>query len=76
MWRGCARADSQGEESGGGKIHIVNAGYYKDVDVSIMSHPAPLDGGFYPFLALYMFEVEFFGKNAHAVSLPSRVIDG
>lgn len=29
------------EESGGGKIELINAGVFDDVDVAMMAHPAP-----------------------------------
>ena len=46
---------------------MIKAGFYKDVDISIMSHPTTLDGCFVSTLAIEMFEVEYFGKAAHAV---------
>ena len=48
---------------------MIKAGFYKDVDMSIMSHPTTGDGCFISTLAIEMFEVEYFGKAAHAVSL-------
>lgn len=32
-----------GEEGGGGKIILLEEGVFDDVDVAMMSHPAPLD---------------------------------
>ena len=65
--RVCAGFNMPGEEGGGGKIDIIKAGYYKDVNISIMSHPPPLNGCFYPTLALYIYEAEFLGKTARSV---------
>ncbi|CAF1080829.1 unnamed protein product [Didymodactylos carnosus] len=59
------------EETGGGKIDLVNHGYYKTVDMNIMVHPTQKHGGaFVPYLALQGFEVEYFGKAAHAAGSP------
>jgi metal-dependent amidase/aminoacylase/carboxypeptidase family protein len=65
----------QAEESGGGKIHLINAGFYKDVDISLMSHPMTQDGVFIPTLAITEFAAEFFGKSAHAVHLISLGVE-
>jgi len=32
------------EEGGGGKIKMINAGAFTDVDVAMMSHPFPVNG--------------------------------
>ncbi|CAG8556701.1 12246_t:CDS:2 [Racocetra persica] len=54
------------EETGSGKIELIEAGAYEEVDVSLMVHPSPLNGGFIPFLAIHHVDVEYFGKAAHA----------
>jgi Xaa-Arg dipeptidase len=54
---------------GGGKIRIVKAGYYKDADISLMCHPSLPYGGHYSARAFQLFDVEYFGKSAHAVLL-------
>ena len=66
------------EESGGGKIKLINAGAYRDVDACIMSHPGPAnplgtgvqkssDGvAATKSLARKKVNVTFKGKNAHA----------
>jgi hypothetical protein len=61
-------ANLEAEEGGGGKVDIIKAGYFKDVDISLMSHPTTFDGCFVPCFAIEMFEAEFFGKAAHAVN--------
>ncbi|KAG6898319.1 hypothetical protein C0992_011910 [Termitomyces sp. T32_za158] len=61
------------EESGGGKILLLEKGGYKDMDVCIMSHPAPgeahsaADG---PTNAAQTMFVEYTGKTAHAADSP------
>jgi metal-dependent amidase/aminoacylase/carboxypeptidase family protein len=60
----------QGEENGGGKINLIKAGYYKDVDINLMCHPTLYDGCYVPFIAIQSFEVEYFGRSAHAALAP------
>ncbi|KAG6886099.1 hypothetical protein C0993_002618 [Termitomyces sp. T159_Od127] len=61
------------EEGGGGKIILLQEGAYKDMDICIMSHPAPgetysaADGS--TNAAQTMF-VEYTGKPAHAAGSP------
>lgn len=69
------------EESGGGKVRLINAGAYKDVDACLMVHPTPMapghpdllsmatvvEGGF---LANDKVKVTFTGKPAHAAAAP------
>ena len=62
--------NSQAEEIGGGKIDLINNGFYRDVDISLMSHPSVYDGCFLPTIAVQGLEVEFFGKSAHASIAP------
>ncbi|CAF1075538.1 unnamed protein product [Didymodactylos carnosus] len=59
------------EERGGGKTDLINAGYYKQVDMNLMLHPAPRGGGaFIRYLAITGFDVEYFGKAVHAAASP------
>lgn len=64
------------EESGGGKIKLLNAGVFEDVDAVIMQHPtsAPtrLAGECMSSMRL---DIEFFGKSAHAGSHPENGIN-
>jgi hypothetical protein len=39
-----------------------------------MTHPTTFDGCFVPTFAIEMFEAEFFGKAAHAVSFPKTFL--
>nr|CAG8546903.1 5717_t:CDS:10 [Entrophospora candida] len=53
-------------ETGGGKIDLIEAGAYDNVDISLMVHPGTIDAAFANFFALRAVSVEYFGKNAHA----------
>ncbi|KAH7322241.1 hypothetical protein B0J17DRAFT_723574 [Rhizoctonia solani] len=61
------------EEKGRGKVHLLRAGAYKEMDICLMAHPG--DGteplvDFTPTSALQSFEVEYHGKGAHAGQAP------
>ena len=58
------------EESEGGKVLMAERGAFQDLDAALMVHP--LDGNYYIAEALAMdsWEVEFFGKSAHAAAAP------
>lgn len=58
------------EEGGGGKIDMINAKCFDDVDVAMMAHPAPFDIAALEFLAIDQVEVKFHGKAAHASAFP------
>lgn len=70
------------EESGGGKIKLINAGAYRDVDACLMAHPGPstmtemggtsgVDGiSATRSLARKQVQVTFKGQNAHAGLAP------
>ncbi|KAJ5766071.1 uncharacterized protein N7511_003687 [Penicillium nucicola] len=68
------------EENGGGKEKLLNAGAYKEVDISLMSHGgpsgqalvgSPCDGAAGIMMnARKELHVEYFGKNAHAGGNP------
>ncbi|CAO2658189.1 Nn.00g059120.m01.CDS01 [Neocucurbitaria sp. VM-36] len=61
-----------GEEGvGGGKIRLLKAGAYDDVDISLISHPGILNNS--PFVRTTAFdrlEIEYFGRAAHAANSP------
>ncbi|KAF2730113.1 hypothetical protein EJ04DRAFT_545921 [Polyplosphaeria fusca] len=61
-----------GEEGyGGGKIQLLHAGAYKDVDITLISHPGILNNS--PMVRTTAFaklEVEYFGRAAHAARSP------
>lgn len=65
------------EEGFGGKIPIINAGAYKDVDACMMVHPGPFTecpgftgDAFMPTLASLKMTIQFTGKTAHAAMAP------
>lgn len=65
------------EEGMGGKIPIIEAGAYKDVDACMMVHPGPFDDcegftgdAYMKTLANHKFNVTFKGKTAHAAVAP------
>lgn len=54
-----------GEEGGGGKIKLLNAGAYKDhkVDISLITHPGiTVDAALMSSAAYEAFKVEYLGK--------------
>ncbi|KAJ6111365.1 hypothetical protein N7523_007426, partial [Penicillium sp. IBT 18751x] len=68
------------EEGGGGKLHLIDAGAYKDVDACFMVHPFPVLSGAPDllssssctgqYLANDKVSVTFTGKPAHASAAP------
>ncbi len=66
------------EEGGGGKIDLINAGFFADAHLAMMLHPWPGDypGGVFSdrlkgqCLAVDQFDVEYRGKEAHASAAP------
>ncbi|TEB36562.1 hypothetical protein FA13DRAFT_1622993 [Coprinellus micaceus] len=61
------------EESGGGKIILLERGAYKEMDVCIMCHPGPgreHSASIGPTIAMQAIEVEYFGHSAHAGAAP------
>ena len=63
------------EEGGGGKVTMAEAGVFAGLDAAIMMHPRDvtyLDRGS---LAVTPYEIEFFGKSAHASSAPEKGIN-
>ncbi len=58
------------EEGGGGKIDLIDAGYFDDVHLAMMVHPWPSDRLEASCLAVDHFDVTFEGKEAHASAAP------
>lgn len=66
------------EEGGGGKIKLIHAGAFADVDAALMAHPIPLAESstkiagisYGACLASCNLEASFIGKSAHAASMP------
>jgi amidohydrolase len=61
---------SPGEEGGGGKVKMIDAGLLEDIDAAVMIHPAGDDEVVRPNLGRLALEVEFRGKASHAASAP------
>jgi amidohydrolase len=58
------------EEGGGGKVDLLNAGYFDDAHAALMAHPFPSDRLEATVLAVDHFDVIFTGKEAHASAAP------
>jgi amidohydrolase len=58
------------EESGGGKVDLLNAGAFDNAAAAMMVHPGPMEVVDLPTLAWSTVEVEFHGKEAHASAFP------
>jgi amidohydrolase len=64
-----------GEEVLGGKIDMVKAGAFKEVDVAMIVHPDTRNMPTQEALAVSTLEVEFFGRPAHAAGQPHKGIN-
>ncbi|KAI4905478.1 hypothetical protein NFI96_028112 [Prochilodus magdalenae] len=58
------------EEDGGGKIDLIQAGAFADMDVVFMAHPAQEDKAFHPCIAITDCNVKYHGKASHAAAYP------
>ncbi|MGH2379070.1 MAG: M20 family metallopeptidase [Candidatus Limnocylindria bacterium] len=63
------------EEGGGGKVAILKAGGFDDVDAAMMVHPSSRTLSMRGSLASSRVDVEFHGKAAHAAAQPDRGIN-
>ena len=63
------------EEGGGGKIDLINAGYFSGVHAAMMIHPWPVDRLSAQCLAVDHFDVTFTGREAHASAAPFEGIN-
>jgi amidohydrolase len=64
-----------GEEGGGGKVILVDAGVFEGVDVAMMFHPSGKTILWKHALARRKLFIEFHGKSAHAASAPEKGIN-
>ena len=64
-----------GEEGGGGKVILAEAGVFDDVDVAMMFHPSGKTVLWKHALARRKLLIEFFGKSAHAAASPEKAIN-
>ena len=60
------------EESGGGKILMLDRGAFDGVHAAMMVHPCPEERVHVDCLAVADFEVRYHGREAHASSYPER----
>lgn len=58
------------EESGGGKVLLLNAGTFDDIVASVMLHPGPVDIAAARSLALTEVAVRYTGRESHAAVAP------
>lgn len=63
------------EETGSGKVILLNAGYFDDVDAALMFHPASHNLLMATTNALDAYEFVFTGKTAHAADSPEEGIN-
>ncbi|HEY5184081.1 MAG TPA: amidohydrolase [Actinomycetes bacterium] len=67
------------EESGGGKVDLIDAGAFDGVDAAIMVHPAPFDLHAPRGLAIEEWKVTYRGQASHASASPElgrNALDG
>lgn len=63
------------EEGGGGKVLMIEAGLFDDVDVALMFHPATNTMVDHGSLAITEVRIEFQGKPSHASGSPEKGIN-
>ena len=63
------------EEDFGGKLNMVQAGVFEEIDVAMIVHPAVRNRVTGPALACTGVEVEFFGQPAHASAAPHKGVN-
>uniref|UniRef100_A0A3Q3A6A2 Peptidase M20 domain-containing protein 2 n=1 Tax=Kryptolebias marmoratus TaxID=37003 RepID=A0A3Q3A6A2_KRYMA len=58
------------EEAIGGKIELIQAGAFSDIDLVFMAHPAQQDAPFLPTVTVAEVTVKYHGKASHASAYP------
>ncbi|XP_010216604.1 PREDICTED: peptidase M20 domain-containing protein 2-like [Tinamus guttatus] len=58
------------EEDGGGKIDLIEAGAFDDLDVVFMAHPSQENAAYLPDVAEHDVTVKYYGKASHAAAYP------
>lgn len=66
---GCP-AEEAGIDNAGGKVRLIEKGYFKDVDAAFIFHPFPMTTVGGETSALIGLEFDFRGKSAHAAGNP------
>ncbi|HCP32581.1 TPA: amidohydrolase [Candidatus Acetothermia bacterium] len=64
-----------GEEGGGGKVKMVEAGLFEEVDAAMMFHPSSHTVVHRGSLAITEVKIEFAGKASHASGSPEKGIN-
>ena len=64
-----------GEEQGIGKIELINAGFFSDVDFAMMVHPSSRRYVTKGYLGLARLKFTFHGRSAHAAAHPEEGIN-
>ena len=64
-----------GEEGGGGKVILSEAGVFNNVDAAMMFHPSGRTVLWKYALARHKLFIEFFGKSSHAAGSPEKGIN-
>jgi len=60
------------EEGGGGKVLMAERGAFEGVDAALMVHPAGADLTEADVIAIATWQVEYFGRGAHAAAAPEQ----
>ncbi len=63
------------EEGGGGKIVLLDRGAFRELDLALMAHPAPVDVAEARPFAVAHWHVRYDGRAAHAAAYPERGIN-
>ncbi|MCZ2849827.1 amidohydrolase [Modestobacter sp. VKM Ac-2978] len=63
------------EEGGGGKIELIDAGAFRDLDLALMVHPAPVDVAEARPFAVAHNHVTYDGVSAHAAAYPDHGVN-
>ncbi len=63
------------EEGGGGKVEMIDAGAFQDLDLAMMVHPAAVDiAEAEPFAVAHQ-HIEYTGVSAHAAAYPDKGVN-
>lgn len=66
---------SPGEEGGGGKVKLLDAGVLSPLSLALMAHPAAFDEAAPEYLCREGIDVRFYGKEAHFAAAPEAGIN-
>ncbi len=64
-----------GEEVGGGKVAMVEKGYFDDIDAAMLVHPSNRNRVYTTSLAIDAFQFTYKGQSAHAATAPEKGIN-